>query len=132
MLRSWSRASAVLLQKATPTAAPTAASTALPTAALPMPQELQSAYQLLRLLLRSAELKIRSRQARQFMKRRIVTQWRIGRYETDPVRQRALMERAAAVLQVMHVKNTGKGPEQPTELDFTNTRHSRGDLGAKP
>ncbi len=87
------------------------------------PTEIQSAYQLLRLLLRSSEVKIRSRQGRQFMKRRIIAQWRVGREETDPMRQRALMERAAAVLHAMHIKGRSPRPDEPIELDFTTTNN---------
>jgi hypothetical protein len=93
------------------------------------PTEIQSAYQLLRLLLRSAEVKVRSRQGRQFMKRRIISQWRVGRNETDPMRQRALMERAAAVLHAMHIKGRSPRPDEPIELDFTtNNNRSRSTL----
>lgn len=83
------------------------------------PTEIQSAYQLLRLLLRSAEVKVRSRQGKQFMKRRIISQWRIGRAEQDPLKQRAWMERAAAVLHAMHIKGRNPRPDEPIELDFS-------------
>ena len=87
------------------------------------PLELQSAYQLLRLLLRSAECKVRSRQGRQFLKRRIITQWRAGRDERDPVKQRALMERAAAVLHAMHIKGRSPTADQPIEVNFEESLH---------
>ena len=117
--------------------AATGASTSSSSSSAPLPQvptniqydnltEINSAYQLLRLLLRSAELKIKSRQGRQFMKRRIVTQWRLHRTETDPVKQRALMERAGAVLHAMHIKGRAPRPDEPFTLDFTSTRHSAG------
>lgn len=99
----------------------------VPTKTAYHPTEIQSAYQLLRLLLRSAELKIKSRQGRKFFKRRAVDQWRIGREETDPVKQRAYMERAAAALHALHVKGSNPNPSEPIEIDLSSAR-----FGAAP
>ena len=62
-----------------------------------------------------------------------MAQWRVGREETDPMKQRAWMERAAAVLHAMHIKGRNPRPDEPIELDFTEgpgarSYHSRSSL----
>ena len=59
-----------------------------------------------------------------------ISQWRVGREEKDPVKQRALMERAAAVLHAMHIKGKAPDPSEPIEISFdaAQMKHTRAKL----
>lgn len=73
-----------------------------PTANVPNTLHLSSAASLLRLIYRCIDIHIPSNQGRKFLKRRLIEQWRSGREVRDPQRQRMLMERAGAMLQILN------------------------------
>jgi hypothetical protein len=88
------------------------------------PVDIRSAYQLYRVVLKSIEAKVRSRQGRNFLKRRVAEQWRDGRLEQDPQRQRLLIERATACVHVLHM-DSSKVPKPDMEVDIDFARKSR-------
>lgn len=65
--------------------------------------QIDSAYGLLRMCHRSIDIHVKSRQARNFLKRRLMDQWRNHCKEQDPEKQRFLMDHAASFLQVLHM-----------------------------
>lgn len=94
-----------------------------PTPAVNAPHEIRSAFQLLRLVLHSIELKVKSRHAREFLRKRVISQWREHRGETDPQKQRLLMERASTVMTVLHMK--GKAPVVNSPVEYSFDRPTR-------
>eukprot|EP00744_Colponema_vietnamica_P019060 GILI01026948.1.p1 GENE.GILI01026948.1~~GILI01026948.1.p1 ORF type:complete len:136 (+),score=17.39 GILI01026948.1:79-486(+) len=73
--------------------------------------DIRSPTALLRMLIRSIDICVKSRHAKNFMRKRLMVQWRMGRDEIDPDRQRFLMERAGAFLQILHTTRTPTGAE---------------------
>nr|CCC90007.1 hypothetical protein, unlikely [Trypanosoma congolense IL3000] len=76
--------------------------------------EINSAYSLLRMCYRSIDIKVKSRHARQFLQRRLIEQWRAHCRETDPEKQRFLMDHAGAFLQALHSPRNPKPGETIT------------------
>ncbi|AAZ10733.1 hypothetical protein, conserved [Trypanosoma brucei brucei TREU927] len=74
--------------------------------------EINSAYSLLRMCYRSIDIKVKSRHARQFLQRRLMEQWHVHCRETDPEKQRFLMDHAGAFLQALHSPRNPK-PGEP-------------------
>ena len=64
--------------------------------------QIDSAYSLLRIAYRSIDICVKSRHARGFLKKRLIESWREGRNETNPLKQRELMERAGAFITALH------------------------------
>lgn len=91
--------------------------------------EFTSAYQLLRLLLRSIERKVPSRHGRKYLKQRALTQWRLFRNVKDPFQQRFVMERAGAVVTALHMteenKKQGTAPQYNWEKVTASNKPSR-------
>jgi hypothetical protein len=83
------------------------------------PLQINSPHQLLRMLLKSVDLKVKSRHGRNFLKKRVMEQWRAQRHVTDPSQQRFAMERAAAVLSALHMKEQAPTMDTPIEYDFS-------------
>ncbi|RNF21983.1 hypothetical protein TcG_02698 [Trypanosoma cruzi] len=73
--------------------------------------EISSAYSLLRMCYRSIDIKVKSRHARQFLQKRLIEQWREHCQETDPEKQRFLMDHAGAFLQALHSSRNPKPGE---------------------
>lgn len=94
------------------------------------PLTLSSPTMLLRLLLKSIDLKVEARVARNFLRKRTIDSWRRHRGETDPLRQRFLIERAASVLTVLHTK--GAMPTPGESIDFRMSRKDFPDRTTKP
>ncbi|ORC93733.1 uncharacterized protein TM35_000016100 [Trypanosoma theileri] len=76
--------------------------------------QITSAYSLLRMCYRSIDIKVKSRHARQFLQRRLIEQWREHRHETDPEKQRFLMDHAGSFLQALHSQRNPKPGESIT------------------
>jgi hypothetical protein len=108
-----------LLGLAQPTRSPLLA----PNTSQQAPKQISSPYELLRLVLRSIELKVRSRHAREFLRKRVISQWRLHRNEPDPQKQRFLMERAATTMSALHM--TGKSPEFKSPIEHNFDRPTR-------
>lgn len=81
--------------------------------------EINSAYCLLRMCYRSIDIKIRSRHARNFLKKRLITQWAEKSKETDPQKQRLYMDLAGSFLQALH---TDRNPKPNTPVSFQLSR----------
>ncbi|KEG15310.1 hypothetical protein DQ04_00111100 [Trypanosoma grayi] len=73
--------------------------------------EINSAYSLLRMCYRSIDIRVKSRHARQFLHRRLMEQWREHSQETNPEKQRFLMDHAGAFLQALHSPRNPKPGE---------------------
>lgn len=95
------RVSPALFHQQTPQHAPVGANTL----------DIRSPTSLLRMLLRSVDICVKSRHAKNYLRKRVMLQWRVGRDETDPDRQRFLMERAGAFLQILHTSKLPTGAE---------------------
>ncbi|ESL08553.1 hypothetical protein TRSC58_03742 [Trypanosoma rangeli SC58] len=72
---------------------------------------IKSAYSLLRMCYRSIDIKVKSRHARQFLQKRLMQQWRENCHETNPEKQRFLMDHAGAFLQALHSSRNPKPGE---------------------
>jgi hypothetical protein len=68
--------------------------------------QIESAYGLLRMCHRSIDIKVKSRHGRNFLKKRLMTQWRAHSKEEDPEKQRFLMDHAASFFQALHTPKT--------------------------
>lgn len=73
--------------------------------------DIRSPTSLLRMLIRSIDITVKSRHAKNYLRKRLMAQWRVGRDEVDPDRQRFLMERAGAFLQILHTTRLPTGAE---------------------
>ncbi|RNF19435.1 uncharacterized protein Tco025E_04136 [Trypanosoma conorhini] len=76
--------------------------------------EIKSAYSLLRMCYRSIDIRVKSRHARQFLQKRLMQQWRENCHETDPEKQRFLMDHAGSFLQALHSPRNPKPGEVVT------------------
>ena len=76
-------------------------------------------YSLLRMIYRSIDITVKSRHAKRFLKKRTVDSWRAHREETDPDRQRFVLERAGSFLQMLH---TPKSPQPGMPVVFQLSR----------
>ncbi|CAD2214871.1 hypothetical protein AGDE_06852 [Angomonas deanei] len=81
--------------------------------------EISSAMSLLRMCYRSIDIKVKSRQARAFFKKRLISQWEEKSKETDPQKQRLYMDLAGSFLQALH---TPKNPKPGQSLTFQLSR----------
>ncbi|KAG8341770.1 hypothetical protein ERJ75_000707200 [Trypanosoma vivax] len=92
--------------------------------------EITSAYSLLRMCYRSIDIKVKSRHARQFLQRRLIEQWRLHCQETDPEKQRFLMDHAGAFLQALHSPRSPK-PGEPITFHLSRRQAYEDALKAK-
>lgn len=81
--------------------------------------QIDSAFGLLRMCYRSIDITVKSRHGRNFLKKRLITQWRDHRGEQDPEKQRFLMDHAASFLQALH---TPKNPDPSKIIVFQLSR----------
>lgn len=112
---------------ATPAAAGTGAAAA---AAANVPQgqnmnsqqqvlDINSAMSLLRMCYRSIDIRVNSRHARNFLKKRLIEQWAQKSKETDPDKQRFYMDLAGSFLQALH---TDRNPKPGKAIFFQLSR----------
>lgn len=81
--------------------------------------QIDSAYGLLRMCYRSIDIQVKSRHGRNFLKKRLITQWRQHRLEEDPEKQRFLMDHAASFFQALHMP---KNPDPNKVVVFQLSR----------
>ena len=81
--------------------------------------DLQSPYQMLRLLLKSIDAKVKSRHGRRYLKQRLFAQWRLFRTVDDPFQQRFVLERGASVLTALHMTEENKQKGTAPAFDWT-------------
>jgi ribonuclease D len=84
--------------------------------------DVNSAYSLLRISYRSIDIKVKSRHARNFLKRRLIEQWRENRAEQDHRKQRFLMERAGIFLQALHAPLTENAGKEPVVFQLSRVK----------
>ncbi|CUE71620.1 Hypothetical protein, putative [Bodo saltans] len=81
--------------------------------------QIESAYGLLRMCYRSIDIQVKSRHGRNFLKKRLMTQWRLHSKEEDPEKQRFLMDHAASFFQALHMP---KSPDPNQVVVFKLSR----------
>jgi hypothetical protein len=97
----------------------TAAASAVPKPEQMQALDLQSPYQMLRMLLKSIDTKVKSRHGRKYLKQRLLSQWRLFRTVDDPFQQRFVLERGASVLTALHMTEENKQKGTPPTFDWT-------------
>jgi hypothetical protein len=70
--------------------------------------EINSPLSLLRMCYRSIDITVKSRHARNFLKKRLIEQWAEKRKETNPEKQRFYMDLAGSFLQALHTERNPK------------------------
>jgi hypothetical protein len=81
--------------------------------------QIESAYGLLRMCYRSIDIQVKSRHGRNFLKKRLMTQWRLHCKEEDLEKQRFLMDHAASFFQSLHMP---KSPDPNQVVVFKLSR----------
>jgi hypothetical protein len=74
---------------------------------------------------KSIDVKVHSRQARNFLKRRLATEWREGKKETHFMRQKLWLERAGALIQALHMKGKMPSIDDPIDFDFSRKQRNK-------
>ena len=95
-----------------------AAAPVMPQTTQVQPLDLKSPYQMLRLLLKSIDSKVKSRHGRRYLKKRLMSQWRLFRTVDDPFQQRFVLERGASVLTALHMTETDKKEGTQPQFDW--------------
>lgn len=94
----------------------------------PTPQHMNSQQQvlnissplaLLRMCYRSIDITVKSRHARAFLKKELISHWAQKKNETDPAKQRFYMDLAGSFLQALH---TDKNPKPGAVVQFQLSR----------
>ena len=70
--------------------------------------EINSPLSLLRMCYRSIDITVKSRHARNFLKKRLIEQWAEKSKETNPDKQRFYMDLAGSFLQALHTERNPK------------------------
>lgn len=70
--------------------------------------EINSPMALLRMCYRSIDITVKSRHARNFLKKRLIEQWSEKSKETNPEKQRFYMDLAGSFLQALHTERSPK------------------------
>ncbi|TPP40219.1 hypothetical protein CGC21_26865 [Leishmania donovani] len=81
--------------------------------------EINSPMSLLRMCYRSIDIKVKSRHARSFLKKRLMEQWAEKCKETNPDKQRFYMDLAGSFLQALH---TERNPKPGKAVNFQLSR----------
>lgn len=80
--------------------------------------EINSPTALLRMCYRSIDIRVESRQARSFLKKRLIEQWAEKSKETNPEKQRFYMDLAGSFLQALHTDRNPK-PGKPIQFQLS-------------
>lgn len=81
--------------------------------------EINSPLSLLRMCYRSIDIRVKSRHARRFLKKRLIEQWQEHSKETQPEKQRFYMDMAGSFLQALH---TDRNPKPGMLVTFQLSR----------
>lgn len=81
--------------------------------------EINSPMALLRMCYRSIDICVKSRSARNFLKKRLIEQWREKSTEQNPEKQRFNMDLAGSFLQALH---TDRNPKPGKVVEFQLSR----------
>lgn len=80
--------------------------------------EINSPLSLLRMCYRSIDITVKSRHARNFLKKRLIDQWAEKSKETNPEKQRFYMDLAGSFLQALHTERNPK-PGKPVVFQLS-------------